>query len=285
MSSFQPWWRTDTYDDETPIPAELEKTAGPHGVAVVRAWATGKTDPGWGLEGKKNSEGFMARYKAAFFHSTPIVNGFLLKYFAFAFVMRSMKVVCLDIDGKNGGFEHVGRLGMLPYTLAETSKSGDGYHLYFLTEEDEWNDLIGFGMFADRIGIEQGVDLRATGCVYHFSQQRWNRRLLAELPDHLKSRLRQRAQAAAAQTAAIVSVLTGEDTMEVLMLHSQLLEDLKKPIPAGRRNTTLFAIGTQLKLAQVPDWETALLARSLDVGLSLEESNKIVLNVSKYGVL
>ena len=64
---------------------------------------------------------------------------------------------------------------MLPPTLAETSKSGDGYHLFYLVDE-EWDDEKGYGLLGDRIGIEQGVDIRATGCVYHHPQQRWNDR-------------------------------------------------------------------------------------------------------------
>lgn len=279
----QPWWRTDTYDHDYPIPTDLLSECGPQGVALVRVWPKGNTDMGWGLENKKDNPGFMHRYAKKQFAAGPIVWGFNQKRWAFAFVMRSMRVVCIDIDGKNGGDLGIGKLGMLPYTLAETSKSGDGYHLFYRVSEDEWDAVSGFGMFADRIGIEQGVDFRATGCVYHHSQQRWNGRPLAELPAHIKERLHKRAQAAAAQTAAIVAILDGEDKMEVILMQDQLLEDLKKPIPSGRRNNTLFAIGTQLKLAQVPDWEKALHARALAVGLSAFETDKLVTNVVKYG--
>jgi hypothetical protein len=171
---------------------------------------------------------------------------------------------------------------MLPFTLAETSKSGDGYHLFYATSDDEWDPILGFAEFSDRISIEQGVDIRATGCVYHHRVQRWNGRNIAELPAHLKDRLRKKQQTAAAQTAAIVKVLETEDQEEVLIMQNTLLEDLKKPIPAGRRNNTLFAIGQQLKLAQVPGWEQALHTRATQLGLDMAEADKLVANVQKY---
>lgn len=278
----QSWWTTDTYDDDTPVPAAFEKVAGPNGVALVRVWKDGKTDFGWGLTDKDGKPAFMPKYTKDRFLDFPVVAGYNADRWAFAFIMRSMKLICIDIDGKNGGQLHAGKLGMLPLTLAETSKSGDGHHLFYRTSEDEWNDVTGFAEFGDRIGIEQGVDIRAVGCIYHYPSQRWNGRHIAELPLHLKDRLLKHKQAAAAQTQVIIKTLESEDQEEVLMLHAQLLEDLKKPIPAGRRNNTLFAIGQQMKLAQVPNWDDLLLARALDVGLGKIEAAKLVANVQKY---
>jgi hypothetical protein len=193
-----------------------------------------------------------------------------------------MKLVCIDIDGKNGGLQHAGRLGNLPLTLAETSKSGDGYHLFYATSDDEWDTDKGYAGYADRIALEQGVDMRATGCVYHHVGQRWNIRQITELPDHLKKRLTSHSQQAAAQTTAIIKLLDAGDDTEVLLMQDALLTDLKKPIPAGRRNTTLFAIGQQMKLAQIPGWEKHLFDRATDVGLDTAEANKLVANVQKY---
>jgi hypothetical protein len=196
--------------------------------------------------------------------------------------MRSMKLVCIDIDGKNGGLLHAGKLGMLPHTLAETSKSGDGYHLWYSTSEDVWDPETGFAAYKDRIALEQGVDLRATGCIYHYRLQRWNGREIAELPVHLKTRLSNHAQSAAAQTSAIIKLLDAGDDTEVLLMQDALIEDLKKPMPAGRRNTTLFAIGQQMKLAQTPDWEKHVFDRATAVGLDVDEANKLVANIRKY---
>ena len=104
-------------------------------------------------------------------------------------------------------------LGILPPTLAETSKSGNGYHLFYLVSEDEWDPNAGFGMFGDRIGIEQGVDFRGTGCVYHYQSQRWNDRPLAELPDRIKDRLKAAQQRKAASAANIVKTLEDNGAM------------------------------------------------------------------------
>lgn len=280
-----PWWRTDTYDDNTAVPASLPPYGGPAGIALVRAWKDGKTDPGWGLvrPGEPESQAFIWKYEHAAFRADPIVHGHSQGRWNFAFVMRSVRLVCIDIDGKNGGLEHAGRLGMLPYTLAETSKSGDGYHLFYATSEDEWDPDRGYAMFQDRISLEQGVDLRATGCVYHHQQQRWNGREIVELPAHLKTRLTAHSQAAAARTSAIVKTIDNQDPEEILLMHDALLDDLKKPIPAGRRNNTLFAIGVQLRLAAVPDWENLLSDRATQVGLDTEEAAKLVANVDRYG--
>lgn len=277
-----PWWRTDTYDRAIEIPKQIEWASGPHGPALVRSFKDGKTDPGWGLAGKDGAPGFMERYTKGQFSRARVLTGYAKGRHNFAFVMRSLKMVCIDIDGKNGGLEHVGQLGMLPLTLAETSKSGDGYHLFYLTKDDVWSDTYGFGLFNDRIGIRQGVDIRATGCVFHHPQQRWNNRNVAELPPHIGVMLRQKQQAADAQVAAIIKTLDAGDATEILLMQDNLLTDLAKPIPAGRRNSTLFAIGSQMFLAGRRDWEQLIRDRAYAVGLDLGETDKLVKNISKY---
>lgn len=278
----QPWWTTDTYDHDHAVPAQFRDAAGPNGVAMVRVWDDGKTDAGWGLTDKEGKPAFIPLYKRKRFAEAPIMVGYTQRKWAFAFVMRSMKLICIDIDGKNGGQLHAGKLGMLPLTLAETSKSGDGHHLFYATTEDEWDALTGYSEFADRIGIEQGVDIRAVGCVFHYHQQMWNGRHITELPLHLKDRLLKHRQTVVAHTAAIIKTIESEDPLEVVIMHDQLLQDLKKPIPAGRRNNTLFAIGQQLKLAQYPNWENVLHTRATDVGLDKDEADKLVANVRRY---
>jgi hypothetical protein len=283
MMTPQPWWLTDTYDEKIPVPVgQLEPHAGPKGIALVRTWADGTTDPGWGLQSKDGKPAFMEKYTKGAFRMSPVLFGYEQRRHAFAFIMRSMKVVCIDIDGKNGGLDHVGQLGLLTPTLAETSKSGDGYHLFYTVSDDEWDEDKGFALLQDRIGLVQGVDFRGTGCVYHYQSQRWNKRVIAELPPGLKGRLLQHTQAKVAASAAIVKILESEDQEEVLIMQHELLKDLQAPIPAGRRNNTLFAIGQQMKLAQIPNWEDHLHARALDLGLDKDEANKLVANVTKY---
>ena len=283
MTNPRPWWMSNEYTVNEPVPDQFFSHAGPQGLAVVRAWADGKTDLGWGLKPTEKSPGFMTNYTSKKFRIQPVLFGYEKQRWNFAFVMRSLKIVCVDIDGKNGGLQHAGRLGMLPRTLAETSKSGDGYHLFYATSEDTWDTEKGFAQFQDRIGLEQGVDLRATGCVYHHPQQRWNTESIAELPPHLKLRLTAKIQQADAQADAITKTLTTGEPEEVLIMHDNLLTDLKKPIPAGRRNNTLFAIGSQMALAQVPNWKKKLHERAIEVGLDQEEADKLVYNVEKYG--
>lgn len=278
------WWERDEYSDDNTVPEELREHAGPQGVGLVRVWDDGRTDKGWGLwkPSDPKNPGFMAKYSTGAFKETAIVNGYDRGLWAFAFVMRSMKVVCIDIDGKNGGEEHVGKLGMLPLTMAETSRSGNGYHLFYTVSEDEWDADVGFGLLKDRIGITQGVDFRGTGCVYHYDSQRWNDRVMVELPNHLKDMLLQKQKTAGSQTAAITSTLESGDELEVAMLKDSLITDLAKPIPAGRRNTTLFAIGTQMCLAEVVNWETLVRDRARAVGLDSDEAEKIVRNIPIY---
>lgn len=278
----KPWWRTDPYKYEEDGVSAFEGFAGPKGVALVKAWPDGRTDKGWGLSGPHGEDGFIPRYGRGEFNARRVLHGYKAGRWAFAFVMRSVRLVCIDIDGKNGGLEHAKRLGMLPHTLAETSKSGDGYHLFYSVDE-EWHPDKGFALLGDRIGIEQGVDIRAVGCVYHYPQQRWNGRDVTPLPNHLKELLLHREQKQAATTERIEKVLASQDEMEILMMQDQIEAELAKPIPAGKRNVTLFAIGNQMRHAQVVDWETKLQNRALQVGLPGDETDKLIANINRYG--
>lgn len=277
-----PWWRSDHYVSDETVPEAFGHYAGPKGLALVKAWPDGRTDAGWGLESPKTGEGFMPRYQRDEFNARRVLFGYERDRWAFAFVMRSVQMICIDIDGKNGGLEHAKKLGALPLTMAETSKSGDGYHLFYIHPE-KWDSTTGYGELSDRIGIQQGVDIRATGCVYHHKQQRWNGRAPAMLPGYLLDLLRHHDQQVAATSDRIQKVLANNDTMEVLMMHDQLLADLAKPIAQGKRNNTLFAIGQQMKEAGVPEWEDRLHDRAIQVGLDYDEADKIVANVAKYG--
>lgn len=274
------WWSEDEYATDVVIPMDFLGHTGPKGIALVREHPNGKTDPGWGMRSKP---GFMENYEQNKFDPARLMHGYHLGMHGLAFVMRSLRMVCIDIDGKNGGLEHVGKLGMLPYTLAETSRSGNGYHLFYATSEDRWSSEFGFAEFRDRIGIQQGVDLRATGCVFHHKNQRWNNRELAELPQHLKDLWRQKIQKEDAQITTITSTLATGDQDQIVVMQDSLLDDLNKPIPAGRRNNTLFAVGSQMMIAEIPDWEDKVHARALAVGLDRQEAAKLLANIEKYG--
>ena len=157
-----------------------------------------------------------------------------------------------------------------------------GYHLFYVVDE-QWDDVTGYGQLADRIGLEQGIDIRATGCVYHHNTQRWNRMPPVNAPAHLLDLMKARDQKTAATAARIDTVLANADDMEVLMLHDEILTDLAKPMPQGKRNVTLFAIGNHMRQAQIEHWESLLEKRALEVGLDQVEAEKIIRNINAYG--
>ena len=272
----QPWWMTDQYNNDWAIPSELVRFSGPKGVAVVRAWPDGKTSKGWG------ESTFMDLYNQGRFSGKPVIPGYEQGRWALAYVMRSMRLVCIDIDGKNGGFDGARKLGMLPWTLAETSKSGNGYHLFYSIPDEVWNLDTGYSLFSDRIALEQGVDLRATGCVYHYAQQRWNDRPIMPLPSFLSKTLLIKKASDTAVIDEIIKLLDAGDPTEIAMMQDELITDLNKPIPSGRRNTTLFAIGSQMYLGQVPGWKQLVHDRALALGLDIDESDKLIANIEKY---
>ena len=54
-------------------------------------------------------------------------------------------------------------------------------------------------------------------------------------------------------------------------------------VETGKRNQTLFAIGSKMMLAQVPMWEDHLRDRAAQVGIDDDEADKLVANILKYG--
>ena len=271
------WWQTDRYDHPEPYAEELfAPYLGPRGIALVKAFDNGATTKGWG------ENEFMVNYQKKRFDSRAVLFSYERGHSAFAFVMRSMQIICIDIDGKNGGFEHAHELlGNIPYTLAETSKSGNGYHLFF-SYEDVWDPGKGFQRFKDSIGIVTGVDIRGVGCVYHYPSQRWNNRPIAPLPTWVEEKLQRKEDRKAAQLEQI-SQLDTLDNVEALMIREELIEQLKKPIPLGKRNNSLFALGSQLLQAKVEDWSELIWNRAKEVGLDDEEIYKLLRNISAYG--
>lgn len=244
----------------------------------MQVFDDGSTAPGWG--GKT----FIDKYRKRGFHSRRAQAVYDRHDTPFALVMRSVSMICLDIDGKNGGIESATALN-LPPTMAETSKSGNGYHLFYLVD-DTWNPTFGFERLRDRIGWRTGIDIRSVGCVYHYPSQRWNTLRPAPLPESLLMDLEQARddiEARAAQINTLRASTDPDDHMEFLMLQTTIQSKLTAPIPAGKRNNTLFAIGAEMKLAQITDWQEQVLNRAVEVGLSDEEAEKLVKNIDRYG--
>ena len=279
----KPWWMTDAYDlsgVNDGLDMDDPSLWGPLGPALVGTYLDRKTgepitSPGWG------GDTFMDFYRRRQFTPRRILATRGSTPPAFAWVMRSAKVVCIDIDGKNGGFDHASKLGFLPPTCAEVSQSKNGYHLFYLVD-DTWDEAAGFARFRDAIGIVQGVDFRGTGCVFHKPTQRWNSRQLTKLPDHIVTMLEQRQLKRSLVTTNIAKTLE-LDPGEIAIMHDELIRELNKPIPAGKRNHTLFAIGSQLMQAQVPNWSDLVCDRGVQIGLDEDELDKLVRNITKYG--
>ena len=278
------WWEhAEQFVVDAIIPPELQDPQwwGPEGAAIVKAYADGSTQRGWGLNSKDGNPAFMHRYTAGEFHISRAEAGYEAEKHAVAIVMRSARIVCIDIDGKNGGDKHVTTIGALPVTLAETSKSGTGWHLYYYVDE-EWDPAEGYGQIPDQNGYVTGVDIKSVGCVYHHNTQRWNKQPIAKLPDWLKEKLLEKKKAREAKASQLLQLATLDDT-ERMLAHANLLDELSKPLKKGSRNTTLFAIGSQLLLAQYPNWQGAVHARATDAGLPEREADRLVLNIENYG--
>jgi hypothetical protein len=280
FSTTDPWWMTDTYDEDSPVLTDL------YDVATVSVNRDGSTQPGWGLDGKLDKEtgvrapGFMENFLAGKFNNRVTAFAYRKRQAPFAFVMRSVPFICIDVDGKNGGFENMPQLGELPPTLAETSKSGNGYHLFYFVDEP-WDDVTGYGRYDDVIGIATGIDIRATGCVYHYPTQRWNNRGIAPLPDFLADRLREKKERRD-QNRSVAASVKEMDVDDILVLQHNTEAELAKPIPAGQRNNRLFAIGSQMKAAEVQGWEDKVYDRAIAVGLDVSEAEKLVSNIAAY---
>lgn len=274
-----PWWQTETYTASSLLPpSNFNGLVGPLGPAFVQVFEDGSTAPGWG------GQTFISKYLKRAFHARRAQAMFDRNQTPFALVMRSVRMICLDIDGKNGGFEAAAALN-LPFTTAETSKSGNGYHLFYRVD-DTWNATFGFDRLKDRIGWRTGIDVRATGCVYHYPSQRWNTRSPAQLPESLLIDLEQARDDQAERAAVITALRTStdpDDILEFLVMQATIQSRLTAPIPPGKRNNTLFAIGAEMKVAGIVNWNEQVFDRAVQLGLAVDEAEKLVKNIERYG--
>lgn len=254
---------------------DLNTYAGPLGPALVQVYPDDRTAPGWG------EKTFMEKYTARVFHARKAQVIYDRHQLPFALVMRSMRMVCIDIDGKNGGFDSAKSL-LLPPTLAERSKSGNGFHLFYLVD-DTWDGNYGFAAVRDKIGFVQGVDLRGTGCVYHYPKQQWNSRRPVQLPVHVNDKILERSSSLEQSITWIQKTLESDDPEEILVMQDNIQSRLTATIPPGKRNNTLFAIGAEMNQAGIVGWQQQVYDRAIDLGLDDAEATKILRNVERYG--
>lgn len=288
------WYeKDDQYTLAVATPPELLRgvTTGPAGLALVDVYGDGRTLSGWGLaplpatETRPARPGFMIDYVRGRFRAEPRVRKFETREQPFAFVMRATNLLALDIDrhlddGGADGFTGVRQLGLLPPTLAETSKSGAGRHLFYRVP-DAWEQDRGFDRFDDVIGLVPGVDVRTTGCVYHYAPQRWNELPIADAPVALLQLLDERRHRKTTKAAAIAAAAANPDDLETLIMHDSLLTELNKPIASGKRNNSLFAIGVQMKDAGFPNWQDQLRRRAGELFMDAGEDEKIIRNIER----
>lgn len=245
----------------------------PQSLALVRVNEDDqKTQSGWGRSL------FARNHERSRFAPTRVLDEFVRFGSPFGIVMRSLPMVCVDIDGKNGGIQ-ASRILRLGPTLAERSKSGNGYHLFYRVPEAAWNPQYGYEEFSDANGILPGVDIRAVGIVYHYPQQRWNESDIAPVPNSLRRLLAQRKAEQDRERERKAVPLEGDD---LAIAQEKTLERLAGKIMAGKRNQTLFAIGCDLRLYDVEDWEKLLIARGKLLGLDRAELVDIVRHVKRY---
>ena len=169
-----PWYRKASQYTLTDEPPEIKAHAGRYGVPRVDVKPDGSTERG--LWGKAD---FDRSYATGHLDTWPEAP--------FAYVMRGLDMVCVDIDGKNDGWTVAADLD-LPPTLSETSKSGKGVHL--------WYSVPAGHPARDRVGCPaRGVDIKAAGIVYHHGSQRWNDLVVAAAPEWLLRALSEAPQA------------------------------------------------------------------------------------------
>lgn len=275
-----PWWREKQGYSRSQLqpPIDMSRVSGPLGPAYVAVYEDGTTAPGWG------ERQFMKKYLDRGFHARRAEAIYQRHEAPFALVMRSVSMVCIDIDGKNGGYSSAAGL-LLPHTLAETSRSGDGFHLFYLMG-DTWDPVKGFAAQGDRIGFRPGIDIRGTGCVFHYPSQLWNGLDIARLPQHLEEELSRRTNDIEVRVAEITRLRDSsdpDDQEEFLIMQDTIQSKLTQPIPAGKRNNTLFAIGAEMATAGIQGWEKQIYDRAIQLGLPDAEATKLVGNIRKYG--
>lgn len=259
------------YTEDLAVPPSIHTTD----LDLVRVYPNKKTQPGWGAVDfvKNHCMGYFAPKRALRFwdnHRLP-----------FGIVMRSIPYVVIDIDGKNGGIE-MAQILELPETLAEISKSGNGYHLFYRIPDAVWDKERGFNQITDQIGILPGIDIKGTGIVYHYENQRWNDLEPVELPESLSHLI---IRAGEARRAARITRegVSGMDPDELVIVHDQLKEDLESAtFVAGGRNNKLFAIGAKMAAAYYPAWDLALYDKGAEIGLDTDEVSAIISNIEKY---
>ncbi|QKY80360.1 DNA primase/polymerase [Microbacterium phage Pabst] len=263
----------EQYINDEPVATQIQAEHGDK-LDLVRLYPNGKTQAGW------NAKEYMDNHKRGAFAPRRALRFFNKYDMPFGMLMRSVPLVGIDIDGKNGGIETSNAL-RLTRSLAETSRSGNGYHVIYSVPFTQWHDQRGYDELPDIIGLLPGVDIKGTGLLFHHSTQKWNNLQIAPLPQKLFELI------SGARDARRLRRLSRVDTFDMdpddlVIAHDQLKTELAGRFTPGGRNQKLFAIGSQMRAAAYENWEQALYDRGEQIGLDLDEVTSIIRNIEAY---
>lgn len=242
--------------------------------SLVRVNSNGTTQKGWG------QDEFVRNQEAGHFSVERSLRLFDRYAQPYGIVMRSLPMLCVDIDGKNGGLG-TSRVLSLPPTLAERSKGGNGYHLFYSIPYTKWDETYGYNEFPDVIGLIPGVDIKGTGIVFHFPNQKFNSRDVAVIPPAL-AELVGRAREIRYHSRVTKHGASALNDEDLAILHDSLLEKLNAKFTAGSRNNQLYKIGARMMAADFPNWEAELRRRGSEVGLDSDEVEEVIRNIANY---
>jgi|SRR6478609_759199 len=267
----QQWFEDHDQYFSRDLPAQLANWPK---ASLVRVNSNGTTQKGWGRDEfvRNQAEGHFQVER-----SLRLFDRYAQPY---GIVMRSLPMICVDIDGKNGGIG-TSKVMALPKTLAERSKGGNGYHLFYSVPYTVWDVEYGYDEFPDVIGLIPGVDIKGTGIVFHFANQKFNNLDVAPLPPSL-GELIGRAREIRYQTRVTAHGALALDEEELAILHDSLLTKLNSKFTAGSRNNQLYKIGARMQAANFPNWEAEVRRRGLEVGLPPDEVEELIRNVANY---
>jgi len=242
--------------------------------SLVKVNSDGTTQKGWG------QDDFVRNQEAGHFPVEKSLRLFARYGQPYGIVMRSLPMLCTDIDGKNGGIG-TSRVLNLPRTLAERSKGGNGYHLFYSIPYTLWDPVYGYNEIPDIIGLIPGVDIKGTGIVFHYPNQMSNLLDVAPLPPSLHS-LVSRAREIRHHARVTRADAENLDDEEKAILWDSLLTKLNARFAAGNSNNSLYKIGARMFSADYPDWQAEIARRGREIGKDEREISEIIKNIENY---
>ncbi|QQO39289.1 DNA primase/polymerase [Microbacterium phage CrunchyBoi] len=261
----------EQYTSDAPLLPEIE--AQPE-LDLVRVYPNGKTQSGW------NIKEYMENHEAGAFKPRRALKFYDMYNMAFGISMRSVPYIAIDIDGKNGGIETANAL-RLTKTAAEISKSQNGFHIIYEVPFTQWNEKRGFDELPDILGILPGIDIKGTGILYHYPGQLWNTHPIMPLPQKLFELVASTRDTRRLRRLSRVNT-SDMDPDDLVIAHDQLKTELAGKFTQGGRNQKLYAIGSQMRAAAYPDWDSALYERGAQIGLDMDEVTSIIRNIEAY---